>query len=202
MLFSPAWPPHDFRSRRSWPCRSQTGATHTYTKARIFPVRYHSSMCFAPLTLTPQISGLKPHVLVHAYARASPCATYIASIRCVIPRALRSSRPVPSLFFSCHPLSVSRKPQKPFPCAFDRRISRRPSHQCSSPHSYLIITQKLQRYRVIGSLSVRKHSLLMMTGVALVGRRWADRQCRDRTVSFRLLFPLSNIHEIITCAKD
>jgi hypothetical protein len=114
--------------------------------------------------------------------RASPYATYIASIRCVVPRALRSSRPVSSLFFSCHPLSASRKLRKP--CAFDSRISRRPtSRQCSSPVSYLIITQKLQRYRLIGSLSSASTALLMMTGAALVGRRWADRQCRDRTVS-------------------
>ena len=82
------------------------------------------------------------------------------------------------------PLLVSRKPQKPFPCAFDSRISRRPVS--SFLPNYYSETPALSRHWLA---VVRKHSLLMMTGAALVGRRWADRQCRDRTVSFSLLSP-------------
>jgi hypothetical protein len=110
----------------------------------------------------------------------------------------RFARQDPSLHCSSPATLVSQpQAQKPFPCAFDSRISRRPVS--SFLPNYYSETPALSRHWLA---VVRKHSLLMMTGAALVGRRWADRQCRDRTVSFSLLFPLSNTHEIITCAKD
>lgn len=55
--------------------------------------------------------------------------------------------------------------------------------------SPIICSELLQHHRVISPAVGRKqearalHSQVDMTGAALLGRRWADRLCRDRTVS-------------------
>ena len=125
--------------------------------------------------------------------RASPYATYVASIRCVVLRAPRSSR------------SFLHRNSSAAPCQRVRKQHSGLDDDESVSHlflSYLIINHLLgtsassrhfARCRTqAGSAGV--HSQVEMTGAAFLGRRWADRLCRDRTVTLqsRSPYPTNN----------
>jgi hypothetical protein len=74
---------------------------HTCTIFGSFPL--DNKACASPSTPNPPDLWFSCAL---TRARASPYATYVASIRCVVLRAPRSSRSIPPLFFRC-PLSVS-----------------------------------------------------------------------------------------------
>jgi hypothetical protein len=135
---------------------AKCGAAHAYktrqTKARIFPVRNkHNSACFAPLTLTPQISGF--HVLVHAYARLH---TPRISLLSDVLFSKRLARQGPSLHCSS-PAAPCQSTAEPFPVS----RSSAPLNGPSSPLSYFNHYSETSAPSRHWLAVVRKHSLLV-----------------------------------------
>lgn len=150
----------------------------------------------------PQISGF--HVLVHA-SRASPYATYIASIRCAFSERL--ARQDRSLHCSPSPAAPCQSTAKPFPVFVASLLDGYPDVPlCPSlplPNHYSETSER--------AVVRNAQPCWLMTGVALVGRRMGGSTVpfRDRTVmsSFSLSFlpcPISIkiIKHTVTCIKE
>lgn len=133
------------------------------------------------------------------------CLTRVsASLRHVCCFYQMSCSPSASLVEDPFPPSIVLPPPSPVKSQ-SLFCSRRDDMTC---RSYTTLSLNQSPPRVPSSLScasypnhiLRKH---ILTGAALIGRRWADRQCRDRTVT--VLHPplqhLSRIYKIGCCAK-
>jgi hypothetical protein len=140
-----------------------------------------------PPTLTPQDLRFS---CAFTRVRASPYATYIASIRLLFSERLARQDPSIHCYSPTAPLVSQPR------CLF-LPLTPLTSLDGLPLLPYSIITRNLWRYRVIGSLSSASTACLLMTGVALVGRRWADRQCRDHIVTLSVLSPCLIIYEAL-----
>jgi hypothetical protein len=91
--------------------RTRPNVVHTCIISGSFPLdvnKQTQQTCASPLPIPPDLwFSCALHV------RASPCATYVASIRCVVFRAPRSSRPIPPSIVL--PFSLVLSITQPFP---------------------------------------------------------------------------------------
>jgi len=178
-LFSCNALPHGLCSCRSRPCPSQMRRhTHVYGTSPDLSSLITTTARASP----PSLSHPRSQVFMCFYTRTRVSIRHVHRFyQIVILRAPRSSRPVPPLFFSRR--SLSAVSHNPISC-----VALSSASLDGLPVFLSILTQSLLgNFSAIVSLA-HKHSL--MTGVALVGRRWADRRCRDRTVTLSAFSPV------------